>query len=454
MSESPGSESTDGLQPTPPHGRVFGTVSYVLMWWSSLIVIQAFVIGQALLPPIGQLNLLQALVVVITAGIVYAVMFALNGQAGLKYGIPFAVQTRSSFGVRGAKIVELLRILPAIGWYGIGTWIAALSVNGIVKALTGFTMPDATGVYFVAALALQTALAYRGIRTMKWFNVMGSVVIGGVMAYVLFHIITTYGFPVRETWQSRGTWGLPFWIGATAAIGGLASVMLNISDMTRHLESSQRANWVGHFAGVVPPWLFMVALGMASGAALGIWDPVEALMKLSPNTATMIVLLVFVLITQFTTNLTLNILPPALILMDIFKIRWTLGVIITGILGALSAPWLLLANSETFFKFILYYSGFFGPILGVMLADYYILRSQTLDVQDHYDVREGSPFWYSGGFNVAALVATFVPGVVTMVWFLEMSWLVGLPAGFVLYLILTPYIGRSRAPAVRADAVR
>jgi len=434
--------NADSLRPTGEHHRVFGGVSYVLMWWSSLIVIQAFVLGQGFLPPIGKLNLYQALLVMVIAAVLFVVMFSLNGHAGLKYGIPYSIQARAGFGVRGSKFVEFLRIVPAIIWYGIGSWIAALSVDGILMELTGFTAPAAKYVYFIALQVLQTALAYRGIRTMKWFNATGSIVIVAVMIYMMVHILRTYGFQIEESWRTAGDWGTPFWVGLTAAIGVLATVMLNISDMTRHLEKSQPTMWLGHLFGVAPPWFFMLFLGIVAGASLGIWDPVQALIKLSPNPAAMVILLTFVLIAQITTNLTINILPPALIFMDAFKIRWHQGVILTGVLGALSFPWLIMANSDAFVGFILYYSALFGPILGVMLADYFVVRRRVLAVEDLYMTEPSGRYWYRGGYNVAGLVAVVVPGMVTMIWFLPMSWLLGVPAGFALYLLLHPLLQR------------
>jgi len=428
----------DSLKPIPDHARVFSGVSYVLMWWSSLIVIQAFVLGQSFLPPIGKMNLFQAFLVMVLAVALFVIMFSLNGQAGLKYGIPYSIQTRTGFGLRGSKIVEFLRVVPAIVWYGIGTWIAALSLDGILTTLGGFTAPYMKFAYFVLLQVVQTALAYSGIRTMKWFNVSGSLVITVVMAYMLIHILDRYGFQIEESWRVPANWGTPFWVGLTTAIGVLATVMLNISDMTRHLRRSQRANWLGHLFGVLPPWFFMLSLGIVAGAAVGIWDPVQALMQLSPNPVALVILLGFILVAQFTTNLTINILPPTLIFMDTFKIAWHRGVLITGVLGVVSCPWLIMANMEAFSAFILYYSAMFGPILGVMLADYFIVRKRELVVEELYVTGEASKHWYSGGFNVAGLVAVLVPSLITMIWFLPMSWLIGLPVGFVLYLLLYP----------------
>jgi NCS1 family nucleobase:cation symporter-1 len=314
----PGTDA-DTLTPVPENARIFSGVSYVLMWWSSLIVIQAFVLGQSFLPPIGAMNLSQAFLVMVLAGLAFVVAMSLNGQPGLKYGIPYSVQVRTGFGLKGSKIVEFLRAIPAIAWYGIGTWIAALSLDGILTTLGGFTAPYAKYVYFVLLQAAQTALAYRGIRVMKWFNVSGSIVIAAVMIYMLAHILSKYGFEIEASWRRPADWGTPFWAGLTTAIGVLATVMLNISDMTRHLHRSQTANWLGHLLGVMPPWFFMLTLGIVAGAALGIWDPVQALMQLSPNRIALVVLLAFILVAQFTTNLTINILPPTLIFMDMFR---------------------------------------------------------------------------------------------------------------------------------------
>jgi NCS1 family nucleobase:cation symporter-1 len=167
--------------------------------------------------------------------------------------------------VRGSKFVELLRAVPAIIWCGIGTWIGALSFDGIITELTGFTAPVAKYVYFVALQVLQTWLAWRGIQTMKWFNVISSVIIAGVMLYMMIHIVQTYGIRIEESWRSAGDWGLPFWVSLTGAIGILATVMLNISDLTRHLTNSASANWIGHLLGVAPPWFFMLTLGFVAG---------------------------------------------------------------------------------------------------------------------------------------------------------------------------------------------
>ncbi len=449
--ELKGSTGQEGLLPTSPTNRLFSTSTYFLMWWSSMIAVQAFVLGQGLLPPNGQLNFFQGIVVILLSAAIITVMYALNGQVGLKYGIPFTIHARLGFGVLGSKVVQFLRIIPAIVWYGVGTWIAALSLNGITETLFGFSDDSLVYVYFVVFQILQTYLAYSGIRTMKWFNVVSSVVMFVIMLYMLISIIDRYGFEIQAAWKVEGTWGAPFFIGLTAAIGAMATVMLNISDLTRYLEKKQKAIWWGNAIGVIPPWFFMIFLGLIAGAAIGVWDPIAALMQLSPHPVVLVILLAFILLAQFSTNLTLNILPPALVFMDTLKLKWGHSVIVAGVLGAVSAPWYILGNMTAFFTFIGYYSAFFGPILGVMLADYFIIRRQQVNLSELYVATAEGQYWYTGGFNLAGLISAGVAGLIAMIWFLPASWLVGLPLGLVFYLGLFPLMVKNQYPQSELD---
>jgi purine-cytosine permease-like protein len=87
-------------------------------------------------------------------------------------------------------------------------------MDGILKTLAGFSPVAAPYIYFVILQAAQTALAYRGIRAMKWFNVGGSIVITAVMIYMMAHILTKYGFQMQAQWNTPANWGAPFWMGS------------------------------------------------------------------------------------------------------------------------------------------------------------------------------------------------------------------------------------------------
>jgi len=441
----------EGLRPIGRAERVFALPSYVLMLWASLIVLQGFVLGQALLPPQGVLTLVQGVVVVLLASAVMAAFMVLNGQPGLKYGIPYCIHARAAFGIRGARLPEILRLAPAIVWYGFGTWIAALAVNGIVDTLTGFSPSGITYAYFVVLLVLQTWLAYRGIRMMKWFTVAASIALIVIMGYMLARLLRSGEVAVAAAWGSTGDWGWPFWAGVNATIGILVAVMASASDLTRYLEARQRTAWLGHLLGVAPPLSFMMFFGFVAAVTTGVWDPIEALMALSPGPVVMVLLLVFILIAQFSTNLTVNIMPPAFIFQELFGTSWRRGVIITGVLACLTFPWLLLESGVRFVAFINYYTAFFGPLVGCMLADYWA-GGTGLDVAGLYVEDDSSPYWYHSGVNWAGVIGTVGAGVVVVFAALPLSWLAGMPMGFLIYLVVHGFVYRRSSRGARRGA--
>ena len=425
----------EGLRPVAQNERVFTALSYTLMLWASLIVIQGFVLGQALLPPQGELTFLQGTVVVGLSALIIASFMVLNGQAGLKYGIPYCIQLRASYGTRGARFPEIIRLVPALIWYGFGTWIAALSMDGIVATLSGFSPPGIKLVYFIGLQIFQTWLAYHGVRTMKWFNVSASAALVLIMGFMLMRVFTTQGFELEQSWNTDGTWGWAFWAGVNASVGIAVAVIASASDLTRYLENKQSSTWLGHLFGITPPLFFMMFMGFVAAVTMGVWDPIQALMQLAGSPTLMVLMLFFILVAQFSTNLTLNIMPPAFIFQELLGVDWHKGVILSGVIGSLTFPWVLLESGENFILFINYYTAFFGPLLGCMLAEYWLERGD-LDVDALYVTDASSKYWYSGGVNWAAVGTTIGVGVFVMIWWLELSWLVGLPLGLASYTLL------------------
>ncbi len=114
--------------------------------------------GPGLLPPIGHLNITQAFMVMVVAGLVFVVMLSLNGRAGLDYGIPFSIQTRSHSASGARPSSSFCGALPAIIWYGIGSWIAALAIDGILKTRHGL-QPTRLAVRLVPGPAGRADLA-------------------------------------------------------------------------------------------------------------------------------------------------------------------------------------------------------------------------------------------------------------------------------------------------------
>src|SRR5699024_6268813 len=188
---------------------------------------------------------------------------------------------------------------------------------------------------------------------------------------------------------------------------------------------SRLNNWGGHLLGIVPMYLLLLFSGIFATIVTGISNPIDAMVYVIPNEFVAIIFLLFIIIAQVTTNLTLNIIPPAVVLMETFNVKWGIASIIVGILGGASFPWLLIDNAA-FNALIDVYSAFLGPLFGVLLADFYLVRKSELDVEELYDDRKK----YKGiGF-----VSLIIGGIFGAI-FLSISWMVGLPiAGFVYWI--------------------
>jgi NCS1 family nucleobase:cation symporter-1 len=410
----------EALNPVPDQKRIFGLSSYILLWVSSMVVIQIFMIGQSFLPPIGSLNILQAGVVTVISAVIIWIFFVLNSKPGMVYGIPFIVQARLPFGYNGARFASLIRVIPAIFWYGIGSWIGASAINYVTDTIWGW---GNIWLYFILFQVIQTIIAYYGIQTIKWFDSGLSVVILGFLIYITIQLINAGGGNMVEDWKSSGTWGAPFFAAITASVGILITATINNGDLSRYLKNETKNNWIGHFAGVVPMFIIMLAIGVLSAAATGIWDPVQALVSVIPNPVVAVALMIFIVIAQFTSNLTINIEPPAIVLMETFNMKWGTSVIIVGILSIVTFPWLLITSSA-FNTFIAFYSAFLGPLLGILLADFYIVRKQKLNMKEHYE--------NTVKYNWLGIGSLLIGGIVG-VFFLSISWMVSLPLSFTLY---------------------
>ncbi|MCK4827237.1 cytosine permease [bacterium] len=434
------------LMPISDERRSIPLWSYIPTWWAAMIVVMIFAVGFFALYPYGPVNVTQAIVALALASVFCGVLFALNAFPGYKKGVPYSIQVRSSFGVKGGKIATIIRSLPAICWLGIATWAGGLALNVISETLFGF---GNKWVYFIVFLIINVWLAIRGITMMKRFNTVGGFILVALMTFTLVDILRTGGFETFEAFTYEGTWGYGFWAVFATGVACIITGALNVSDMSRHLVKSKGSgnNWVGHFFGVAPAYFYMLLLGILYGMTTGTADPVAAILALSPSVAMGIALVIFVLSAQISSNLTLNILPPAHALQDISKkISWKRGVIITAIMSLATCPWILF-TSANYYKLMNIYSCFLGPIIGITLAEYWIVNKQKLDVDALYDKEKGSKYWYKNGFSLAAIISLIVGALVSMVW-LEISWMVGLPLSFVLYSVLKKTVGMERTASV------
>lgn len=426
------------LRPVKEEGRFFGFGSYLFMWVSSVVIIAWWLMGENAVPPAGPLNWIQAIVAAFVAHFIMVLGVAINGRAGLVHGIPYVVHSRSSFGFYGAKIPNIIRALPAICWFGIESWLGTVAFVGGLRVLTGIHFGFfGTFIVFLIFQAVQTMLTMKGIEVLKTVVSYIALYLIPIWAYIGYSIYKNVGFGAASHIDVAGSWGLPFWFVVTAFLGILTTGMLNASDYNRYYKGgvkSIKENFFATLFGILPMGVLLVVIGIVAGAGTGIYDPIEIMIQQTPNSIILILLLFFIALAQWGTNISLNIVPPANAIMEMFPgISWKSAVIITGILGTLTFPWWLV-SAGIFMWFMVVYSAFLGPIFGIMVVDYYIIWKQKPNIDNLYKPKHPDNY-FDNGWNWAGIIALIIGSIASFI-VPEISWFVGAPVGAVAYYIL------------------
>ena len=416
------------LQPTKK--RIMGPLSYAASFMGGCVSIGTFSMGAGL---IGVLTVPQAIIAMCIGCLVIAVALAIVGEAGHIYGIPFTVQLRSSFGTAGVKIPGVLRGLPAIVWFGFQSWVGAGAINSCCKILFGF---DNLPVVYALFTLLQVALAIKGFEGIKWMENISCVFIIAILIYMLYVVNTQFSSEIGNVFSGiKGTWGMPFWAATTSFLGIYSTMIINASDYSRNATDDikpVKATSI-YTVAILPVTLFMGLIGLLVTAATGNSDPVEVFSTTMNSKFLTVVTLLFIAFAQVTTNVLNNIVPPAYVLMESFKMKWTHATVLVGVLSACVMPWkLVTADSAAGLNlFTQFYSAFLGPIFAVMAVDFFILRKKKLNINDMYD-KQGT----FKGINWAAIIAILV-GSVCSLFIMELSWYVSLiPTGLVYYFLM------------------
>ncbi|RYU83367.1 NCS1 family nucleobase:cation symporter-1 [Hymenobacter persicinus] len=424
---APGLTSPD-LAPVPWSARSWTTANYAALWISMSLCIPTYMLASSLIE--GGMNWWQALLTILLGNIIVLVPMVLNGRAGTKYGIPFPVFARASFGVLGANIPALLRAFIACGWFGIQTWIggyalyqmAVLWLPGLATLPAVF--PAAWGlqtgpaITFVLFWVLNMYVVYLGVDSIKRLLVFKAFFLPvAALALLWWAISAGHGLgPILAQpakFASSGAFWAYFFPALTGMVGFWATLSLNIPDFTRY-ATSQRAQAMGQAIGLPTSMTIFSFIGVVVTSATfiiygqTIWDPVVLAGRFDSKLLVSFAMLAVALST-LATNIAANIVSPANDFANLSpaRISFKTGGYITGVIGLLIFPWKLIADPSGFiFTWLVGYSALLGPIGGIMIADYYLLRHQQLDVPDLYSYQ--GRYTYGNGFNPAAIVALVV----------------------------------------------
>jgi len=418
------------LAPTTLSQRKWGVKDIAALWVSMSACIPTYMLASSLIAE--GMNWWQAVLTIFLGNTIVLIPMVLNAHAGTKYGIPFPIYCRASFGIVGANVPALLRALVACGWFGIQTWIGGWAIYKILaiyipaweglRPIARLEINAAQLACFLAFWAVNMVVIYLGIDSIRiLLNIKAPLLIALGLALLAWAYVAAGGFGPMLAQPSKFAAGGPkagqFWAfffpALTAMIGFWATLSLNIPDFTRY-ATSQRAQVLGQVLGLPATMALYSFIGVAVTSATvtiygqSIWDPVEVLSRFR-NPWVLSVAMVSLCLATLATNIAANVVSPANDFSHLSprRISFRTGGLITGVLGILIQPWKLIALPEDYiFRWLVAYSSLLGAVGGVLIADYYVIRRTRLDLAGLY--QSSGPYWYARGFNPLALAALLI----------------------------------------------
>jgi NCS1 family nucleobase:cation symporter-1 len=483
----------DDIRPATDEERHWSVMNMASLWVGMVVCVPTYMLAAGLIEQ--GMSWSQAVMTVMLGNLIVLVPMILNGHPGTKYGVPFPVISRASFGIHGAHIPSLLRALVACGWFGIQTWIGGQAIYQMLGVLFGATIGDSpTGFIgaeiaflginpaqlfcFLLFWAIQVAILWKGVESIRLLETLAApflIVMG--LALLVWAYVKAGGFGTMLSTPSQfapggakeGQFLSVFFPSLTAMVGFWATLSLNIPDFTRYAKS-QKDQIMGQAIGLPTTMTLFAFIGVAVTSATtvifgeAIWDPTVLLGKMGGGFTVAISLLALSVAT-LSTNIAANVVSPANALINAApqKVTFRMGGMVTAGLGIAIMPWKLIASTGGYiFTWLIGYSALLGPIGGILIADYFILRRTNYDVDGLF--RKDGPYWYSGGFNPIAVlslliaVAPNVPGFLMAAGFVESvpdifqtlytyAWFVGFLLAGLLYTGLMKATGKGSAAA-------
>jgi len=461
----------EDLAPTTEAQRTWDWKSYAALWVAMVVCVPTYMLAGGLVSE--GMAWWQAVITVLLGNVIVLVPMMLIGHAGAKHGIPFPVLLRSSFGTKGARIPALARGLVACGWFGINTWVGGSAIYVIVNALTGDAIMGSALPFlgidigqfmcFLAFWAMHLYFIKHGTESIRWLETYAApFLIAMGLALLAWAYTTAGGFgemlsapsAFAEGGAREGQfWGV-FIASLTAMVGFWATMALNIPDFTRFAKS-QKDQILGQALGLPLPMALFAFISVAVTSATvtifgeAIWDPVALAGRMGG--IGVVVALAALVVATLTTNLAANVVAPAYGFSNLSpsKINFKMGGYITAGIGIAIFPWKLLETAGGYlFVWLIGYSALLGPIAGILIVDYFLVRKSELNHDALFDHAGEYGAWNKAGVTALIIgILPNLPGFFHAAGFVESvpaifdtiysyAWFVGLALAGALYLLM------------------
>ncbi|KAB2338024.1 nitrate reductase [Cytobacillus depressus] len=431
------------LLPIPHNERKIGTLGFSMIWVGMAVVLAAFAIGGV---GVQSMPLPWVLLASFVGCLVIGFLITLIADIGIEHGVSFPIYLRAPFGILGTHLPSLLRGVTASIWFGINSYFGAAAINGILNIWTGFDNWFICFLIFVAAQVINTSIGIKAVE--KFADLAAPTII--LISIWMYYTLSDQAIAANKnvwTWIENPISGVALFTAfLTVVFGNMgywSTLCADISSLSRFIKAPKHErNWfkrnkgalVGSMIALPLTQTFVVAIGGVAYIAVGNYDPIAALQE-SAGGLILGVLLLMIVLAQWSTNTAANIIPAATVFSNIGgpRVPFYVGVIITGIIGTVSQPWTLF---DTLMPFLLITGGVLAAVVGILFSDYYLIRKRRVNVGQLYE--SDGQFRYHYGVNWAGLISWAIGGVTALI-FTNLSFVVGFVLSAASYFILAKY---------------
>lgn len=454
------SRYNDDIAPTRVGQRTWGKWNIAALWVGMSICVPTYTLGGVLTAYFG-LSVSEALWTIFVANVIILIPLTLNAFAGTKYGIPFPVVLRSSFGIIGSNVPALIRALVACGWFGIQTLFGGIAVHLLFSALSeNWASLGSKGevfgffIFWVANLWV----VIRGAESIKHLETLAApllLAVGvGLIVWAWPQASASELLATPANRPAGASFTGYFLSGLTAMVGFWATLSLNIPDFSRY-ANSQKSQIAGQIIGLPVTMFLFAGLGVILTAAsvqlVGetVSDPINLIGRID-STFWVIVSMLMIILATISTNTAANIVSPTNDFQNVAPklINQTKGVLLTGFVGLVLMSWELLKKmgwldsdvsvESLYSNWLLGYSSLLGPIAGIMIVDYFVIKKQQYVLPDLYLTGRSYPSW-----NISGFVSFLIPVALTLIaittghlsWFYDYGWFTGSTLGGIIYYL-------------------
>ncbi len=451
----------EDIAPTRASQRTWTRWNVASLWVGMAICVPTYTLGGVLTAGFG-LSVSEALWTILVANVIVLIPLTLNAYPGTRYGIPCPVVMRASFGIIGSNVPSLIRAVVACGWFGIQTLFGGIAIDILFDTLIpGWSALGEAGVvvgFFIFWVA-NIAVVIRGAESIKLLEALAAplllIVAIGLLVWAMPKISISELLAVPAT-RPEGSSFIKIGMSAlTAMVGFWATLSLNIPDFSRFART-QRSQVIGQIIGLPLTMLLFAGLGVVLTAAsfnlVGetISEPISLIGKIDSPVWVVLAMLMIILAT-ISTNTAANIVSPTNVFQNIAPklINENKGVILTGIIGIVLMSWELLKRlgwldtdvsvESLYTGWLLGYSSLLGPIAGIMIVDYFLIKKQSYDLLALYQDNAGYPAWNKAGFTAFLIpVGLTIIAITTgeLSWFYAYGWFTGSILGGLIYYIV------------------